>query len=205
MFERYTEKARRAIFFARHEAAHAGSGFVETADLLLGILHETPVLPELLGAIAVIRNEISASRPPGARIALSAEIRLGDDCKQAFSHGADAADHEGSRAITPKHLLIGILQLPGSLGAKILAGHGITEEKLRAQVCEMGGSERKALLFDPAGELLCPSCGGEVVCDSLTAAKGMAFFQAKCSTCAAEYSWKVHFTGGLPATPAPSR
>lgn len=35
MFERYTEKARRAIFFARHEAAHAGSRFVETADLLL--------------------------------------------------------------------------------------------------------------------------------------------------------------------------
>ena len=81
MFERYTEKARRAIFFARREAAEAGSPSIETGDLLLGILRETPVLPELLGAIAVIRTEISASRPPGARIALSAEIRLGDDCK----------------------------------------------------------------------------------------------------------------------------
>ncbi|MGH9614922.1 MAG: Clp protease N-terminal domain-containing protein, partial [Bryobacteraceae bacterium] len=156
MFERYTENARRAIFFARHEAAHAGSRFVETPDLLLGILRETPVLPELLDTIAVIRNEISAERPPRASIALSAEIPLGDDCKEALSHSADEAGREGSRAITPKHLLIGILRLPGSLGAKILASHGITEEKLLAQVFEMVFSQRNALLFGPDGELLCP-------------------------------------------------
>lgn len=35
--------------------------------------------------------------------------------------------------------------------------------------------------------------------------KSMAFFQAKCGTCAAEYNWKIRFTGGLPAIPEPSR
>jgi len=205
MFERYTEKARRAIFFARQEAAQSGSPSIETADLLLGILRETPVLPELLGAIAVIRDEISANRPPGQRIAISADSPLSGDCNQALSGAAQAADREASRAVTPKHLLTGILRLPESLAAKILAVHGIPEERLRAQVCEMGSSERRAFLFDSDGELLCPSCGGEMVCDSLTAARGMAFFQAKCHICAAEYTWKIRFTGGQPATPAPSR
>jgi hypothetical protein len=35
MFERYTEKARRTIFFARNEASQFGSPTIETEHLLL--------------------------------------------------------------------------------------------------------------------------------------------------------------------------
>src|SRR5207247_10792812 len=42
MFERYTERARRCIYFARQSAAKYGSQTIETEDLLLGILHEDP-------------------------------------------------------------------------------------------------------------------------------------------------------------------
>jgi len=34
MFERYTEKARRVIFFARYEASQFGSPYIETEHLL---------------------------------------------------------------------------------------------------------------------------------------------------------------------------
>ena len=40
MFERYTEKARRVIFFARYEASRYGSPCIETEHLLLGLLRE---------------------------------------------------------------------------------------------------------------------------------------------------------------------
>jgi len=40
MFERYDEHARRSIFFARQEASHLGSAWIETEHLLLGILQE---------------------------------------------------------------------------------------------------------------------------------------------------------------------
>ena len=40
MFERYTEKARRVIFFARYEASQFGSPYIETEHLLLGLLRE---------------------------------------------------------------------------------------------------------------------------------------------------------------------
>ena len=40
MFERYTEKARRAIFFARYEASQFGRSQIETEHLLLGVLRE---------------------------------------------------------------------------------------------------------------------------------------------------------------------
>src|SRR5947207_10768613 len=38
MFERYTEKARRVIFFSRYEASQFGSPYIETEHLLLGLL-----------------------------------------------------------------------------------------------------------------------------------------------------------------------
>ncbi|MFZ0862910.1 MAG: Clp protease N-terminal domain-containing protein [Candidatus Sulfotelmatobacter sp.] len=40
MFERYTEIARRVIFFARYEASQFGSPYIETEHLLLGLLRE---------------------------------------------------------------------------------------------------------------------------------------------------------------------
>ena len=40
MFERYTEKARRVIFFARYEASQFGSPSIETEHLLLGLIRE---------------------------------------------------------------------------------------------------------------------------------------------------------------------
>ena len=44
MFERYTEVARRVIFFARYEASQFGSPYIETEHLLLGLLREDEAL-----------------------------------------------------------------------------------------------------------------------------------------------------------------
>ncbi len=56
MFERYTEKARRVIFFARYEASQFGSPYIETEHLLLGLLREekpspTAFFARMLGGI----------------------------------------------------------------------------------------------------------------------------------------------------------
>jgi ATP-dependent Clp protease ATP-binding subunit ClpC len=40
MFERYTEQARRVIFFARFEASQFGSSTIESEHFLLGLIHE---------------------------------------------------------------------------------------------------------------------------------------------------------------------
>ena len=40
MFERYTEKARRAIFFARYEASQFGLQFIDANCLLIGLVRE---------------------------------------------------------------------------------------------------------------------------------------------------------------------
>ena len=52
MFERYNERARRTIFFARYEASSLGSSYIETEHILLGLVRESrwlfgKVLPDL--------------------------------------------------------------------------------------------------------------------------------------------------------------
>lgn len=69
MFERYTEKARRVIFFARYEASQYGSPCIETEHLLLGLLREDKALTHRFlrsyGAAESIRRQIDAHTRSG--------------------------------------------------------------------------------------------------------------------------------------------
>ena len=62
MFERFTEKARRVIFFARYEASQFGGSYIETEHMLLGLLREDKALAhQFLGSgieVQKIRSEI---------------------------------------------------------------------------------------------------------------------------------------------------
>jgi ATP-dependent Clp protease ATP-binding subunit ClpC len=62
MFERYTEKARRVIFFARYEASQFDSPYIETEHLLLGIVREdkTPTNRFLRSQVASIRKQVES-------------------------------------------------------------------------------------------------------------------------------------------------
>src|SRR5437588_5111695 len=80
MFELYTEKARRTIFFGRYEAAQMGSPYIETEHLLLGIVREDRALTSRLfrthGDVASIRKEILDSTPAGEAISTSVDLPL---------------------------------------------------------------------------------------------------------------------------------
>ena len=51
MFEKYNEKARRALFFARYEASKLGSRVIETEHVLLGIA-QLLLLPNWFAGLA---------------------------------------------------------------------------------------------------------------------------------------------------------
>src|SRR5690349_6487560 len=44
MFERYTESARRALFFARYDASALGDTAIETEHLLLGLTRDEGIV-----------------------------------------------------------------------------------------------------------------------------------------------------------------
>ena len=65
MFERYTEKARRVIFFARYEASQFGSPYIETEHLLLGLLREDKALTNRFLALEEqAAPDVPVTKPP---------------------------------------------------------------------------------------------------------------------------------------------
>ncbi|HTZ73699.1 MAG TPA: Clp protease N-terminal domain-containing protein [Candidatus Aquilonibacter sp.] len=155
MFERYTEKARRVIFFARYYASEFGSSHIDTEHLLLGILKEDRTLASRLvhkfGESKSIRDEIADRIERGERIATTVEIPLSQQSKQALIYAAEEADQLGHERIGSEHLLLGLLRTENTRAAQILREHEIDMSAVRGILGEAGtegapGSERNLAL-----------------------------------------------------------
>jgi len=92
MFERYTEKARRAIFFARYEASQFGSPYIETEHLLLGLLREYKALIHRFRrshhshpSVESIRKQIEAHTTVREKTSTSVDLPLSDECKRILA------------------------------------------------------------------------------------------------------------------------
>ena len=67
MFERYTERARRVLFFARYEASQLGSVSIETEHLLLGLIREGKGLTSRIFARSQVPSTRSGRKSRGGR------------------------------------------------------------------------------------------------------------------------------------------
>jgi len=146
MFERYTEKARRVIFFARYEASQHGTAEIDTPCLLLGILREDkdlmsrlltvgefPPLPAVCEELARLSAEVEALFPKtDQELATNVDMPLSAAAGQALAYAAEEAWRLGHKHIDPRHLLLGLLRTDGPETACLLA-HGIGLEKVRAE------------------------------------------------------------------------
>lgn len=135
MFERYTEKARRVIFFSRYEAGQLGAQAIEAEHILLGLLREAQPLfqklfPDSSASMAALRKEIESGMGSGDRLPASVDLPLSQGAKRVLSYAADESERLGHRHIGTEHLLLGLIREEQSLASRILAERGVTIEKV---------------------------------------------------------------------------
>jgi hypothetical protein len=151
MFERFTQGARRVIFFARYEASNYGSPFIETEHLLLGVFREDRTLakfyPPGSNVEPELRADIERHIVRGERISTSVEVPLSQECKRALNFAAETAERHGHRVIEPRHLLVGILRVEESLGAKILTARGFTSDFILERIEKTPNPEHHGRVF----------------------------------------------------------
>src|SRR5271169_4273171 len=103
MFERYTEKARRVIFFARYEASQFGSPYIEAEHLLLGLLREDTALAGRMARSPLsprdVRRRIDEELPHGASISTSVDMPLSAPAKAVLVAAAEEAESLGNKHI----------------------------------------------------------------------------------------------------------
>ena len=148
MFERYTEKARRVIFFARYEASQYGSPYIETEHLLLGLMREDKALANRFlrshGSIESIRKEIEQRITIRERISTSVEVPLSQESKRILNFATEEAERLGHRHVGTEHLLLGILREEKCFGAEILQERGLRLSTLREELARSAGEKAPA-------------------------------------------------------------
>ncbi len=130
MFERYTERARRVIFFARYEASQLGSGAIETEHLLLGLIREGKGLTSRLFAkghlsMDQIRKDVEGRSPYREKVSTSLDIPLSGESKRVLGHAAEEAERLLHNYIGTEHILLGLMREERSTAATILAEKGM--------------------------------------------------------------------------------
>ncbi len=148
MFEKYNEKARRALFFARYEASKLGSRVIESEHILLGILREgEDTVGEILRRFQIkaeeIRKEIEGERVFVERISSTAELPLSEESKKVLAYASHEAESMLHQAVGSEHLLIGILRVEGCLAMRILSSHGLDIFAVREEALSIA-KEREA-------------------------------------------------------------
>jgi len=148
MFEKYNEKARRALFFARYEASKLGSRVIESEHVLLGILREgEETVMNVLSHFDVkpdeIRREIEGERVFVERVSSTADLPLSEETKKVLAYAAHEAESMVHPAVGSEHLLIGILRVESSLAMRVLAQAGLDLYAVREEVVAMA-REREA-------------------------------------------------------------
>jgi ATP-dependent Clp protease ATP-binding subunit ClpC len=148
VFERYTEKARRVIFFARYEASQYGSPYIETEHLLLGLMREDKALANRFlrshGSIESIRKEIEQRITIRERISTSVEVPLSQESKRILNFATEEAERLGHRHVGTEHLLLGILREEKCFGAEILQERGLRLSTLREELARSAGEKTPA-------------------------------------------------------------
>ena len=145
MFERYTEKARRVIFFARYEASQFGSPYIETEHLLLGLLREDkPLANRFLrsqGSVESIRKQIESRSAVREKVSTSADLPLSQESKRVLAYAAEEAERLGHKHVGTEHLLLGLLREDKCFATEILHGRGLRLSTLREELSRSQGEK----------------------------------------------------------------
>jgi ATP-dependent Clp protease ATP-binding subunit ClpC len=148
MFERYTEKARRVIFFARYEASQFGAPAIEPEHLLLGLMREDKTLtgrffPRAQVSIESIRKEIEGRTLLREKISTSVELPLAPETKRVLAYAHEESDRLQHRHIGTEHLLLGLLREDRSMAAEILYERGLRLNAVRDEIARQSGADAR--------------------------------------------------------------
>src|SRR5450631_2597326 len=141
MFERYTEKARRVIFFARYEASQFGSPYIETEHLLLGLLREDKALTNRFlrshASVESIRKQIEAHTTIREKVSTSVDLPLSNECKRVLAYAAEEAERLGHKHIGTEHLHLGLLREEKCFASEILQERGLKLAQIREELARV--------------------------------------------------------------------
>ena len=144
MFNRFTLRALRVLFYARSEVTQLGLSAVEPEHILLGVLDEgnglgSRILARTGDALDDFRSDIVRRLTGREKVPESDEIPFSASCERALQYAAEEADRLLHNYVGTEHLLLGLLREERSVAAEVLAARGLRIEAVREAIVELLG------------------------------------------------------------------
>jgi len=141
MWQRFTERARKVVFYAQEEAQRFGEGYVSTEHLLLGLVREQDsvaarVLDKLGVSLGRIKAEIEKQLPRGD-VRNNQEMSLTPRAKRVIDLAYDEARNLNNNYIGTEHLLLGLIREGDGLAGRVLNKLGVDLERARREVMSL--------------------------------------------------------------------
>lgn len=146
MFDRFSDKARRALSFAKEEAEALNHDYIGTEHILLGLLTEgtgiaANVLEGLNVDIASARKEILKLAKPAPDVMTAGQLPFTPSSKRVLEFAMDEARSFSHNHVGTEHLLLGLLRQPEGIAATALVNMGLTLDAVRQAVIKFMGVE----------------------------------------------------------------
>src|SRR5713226_2279298 len=148
MWQRFTERARRVVFFAQEEAARLGENYVGTEHILLGMVRENDsvaarILERLGVPLGSIRSDIEKQVTRGHGN-LGQHMQLTPRAKRVIDLAYEEARQLNNNYIGTEHLLLGLIREGDGLASHVLVKLGADLERTRREVYAMQEGENAA-------------------------------------------------------------
>lgn len=138
MFERFTERAQKAVMMAQEEAQYFKHGYIGTEHILLGILRVEGLSKDILNGLGVtessVRKLVEEYVGFGDIEIARNEIALTPRTKRLLDLSLYEARNFGHNFITPEHMLLALIREQEGVAYTILVNLNVQIDKLRADV-----------------------------------------------------------------------
>ncbi len=147
MYDRFTEKAKKIISYAKQEAQRLGHEYIGTEHLLLGILREGT------GIAYTILERLGAD-PKDVRLEVEKKVRDARDvvmrgkqfpfaprAKKAIEYAVEEGKRMGQNYVGTEHLLMGLLCEGNGIAAQVLHQLDIELEDVQEELMDLLGPE----------------------------------------------------------------
>ena len=145
MFERFTQRVKELLDFARKEAVKFGHNKIEPEHILLAMIDEgkgvgIAILHHMGVDFHKLKQEIERNMKIGVPIHVG-DLPLSAESKKVLELAVKEAQFHGHNYIGTEHLLLGLLSAEETLPSKILRSRGITLKNSRQLIDDFISSQ----------------------------------------------------------------
>jgi ATP-dependent Clp protease ATP-binding subunit ClpC len=159
MFDRFTDRAKKVMSYARQEAQRLNHEYIGTEHILLGLIQEgsgvaANVLKNMSVDLEKIRQEVEKIVKTGPSTVTMGQLPFTPRAKKVLELSMEEASSLSHNYIGTEHLLLGLIRESEGIAAQVLMNLSIKLEDVREEVLEFLGASEHSNEEEGEGEQL---------------------------------------------------